>query len=187
ICFDEGLTLGEDEAFLFTCYMLAHRVILSSEQLYVYRMSDGSAWHKNNASDDVLPQKLDKHLALVASVLGDWQRRGLAGICDQELLDWLLDLLMLDVSRLGTEGQVAFYQRLWKVLEGYFGKDGGRTVASPAAGPCLRAIQRAVFGANVRGGVVPTPYLVAFYDSRRGISAVAERALARIQRKGSSR
>ena len=182
--FDEGLTLGEDEAFLFTCYRLAHRVILSSERLYVYRMSDASASHRDNASDEVLPQKLDKHLALVGSVLGDWRRRQLTGPCDQELLDWVLDLLMLDVSRLDTQGQVSFYERLWKVLESYFGKGGGREVASRPASPCLRAIQRAAFGATPRGGVVPTPLLVAFYVHRRGIYAVAERAIARLRGKG---
>lgn len=187
LTFDEALTLGEDEAFLMCAYRLAHRVILSSEQLYVYRMSETSASHRDNASDDVLSQKLDKHLDLVRSVFGAWRRRGFDGSCDQELLDWCLDLLMLDVSRLEPSAQVEFYGRLWQVLQLYFGSDGGRSLASTFAKPCLRAIQRAAYGAKVRGPVVPLPLLATFYLSRRGISAVTERAFARLRGMGAYR
>lgn len=182
--FDTTLSLGEDEAFLMVAYALAHRVICSSEQLYVYRMSDVSASHRDNASDDVLPAKLRKHLALVSSVLGEWKRRGLDPSCDADLLDWALDLLMLDVSRLPHEAQVDFYKELWATLVDYYGPDGGRSVAHQAADVCLRAIQRSAYGARVRGPVVPLPILVAFYVSSRGISAVGERVVARLRGRG---
>lgn len=182
--FDTNLSLGEDEAFLMVAYAVAHRVICSSEQLYRYRMSEVSASHRDNASDDVLPAKLRKHLAVVASVLGAWKERGLDRSCDADLLDWALDLLMLDVSRLAPEQQVAFYGELWDVLSAYFGPDGGRSVAGLAAEPCLRAIQRAAFGARLRGPVIAKPLLVSFYVHTRGVSAVGERALARLHGRG---
>lgn len=181
--FDEGLTLGEDEAFLMTSYRLVHRAILSSEQLYLYRMSEASASHKDNASIEVLPAKLEKHLALVKSVMGEWKSRGLDSSCDQALLDWCLDLLMLDVSRLEPERQVAFYTSLWDALVGYYGGDGGRSIASAVSDACLRSIQRAAFGAT-QGPVIPRHLLVAFYVSRRGLAAVAERAVAGLRGRG---
>lgn len=182
--FDEGLSLGEDEAFLMVAYRLAHRVILSSEQLYLYRMSDNSASHKDNASDDVLPAKLEKHLAMVSSVLGEWRRRGLDDSCDADALHWVLDLFLLDVSRLSPDAQIAFYQRLWELLTGYFGSDGGRRLARGVTDGCLRAIQRVAFGAHVRGAVIPKPLLVAFYLESRGMAAVGERALAKLHGRG---
>jgi len=184
LCFDPKLSLGEDEALLFVAYRLAHRVVLSSRQLYAYRMSEQSASHKDNASEEVLPAKLEKHLMLVASVMGEWKRRDFDRSCDDKLLDWCLDLLMLDVSRLEPDQQAAFYQRLWHLLTEYFGPDGGRTVASSAARPCLRAIQKAAFGAAIRGPVINRALLARFYISSRGISAVAERAAATLRGKG---
>ena len=91
---------------------------------------------------------------------------------------------MLDVSRLASEQQVAFYVELWDVLVAYFGPDGGRSVAGVTAEPCLRAIQRAAFGARLRGPVIAKPLPVAFYVHTRGVSAVGERALARLRGRG---
>ena len=182
--FDRGLTLGEDEAFLMTAYRLAHRAILSSERLYVYRMSADSASHRDNASDEVLPAKLQKHLALVQSVLWEWQARQLDDSCDQDLLDWLLDLLMLDVSRLEPEAQARFYASLWPVLTSYFGSDGGQAVAHATARRCLLAIREAAAGRNGGGPVVPKPLLVAFYLHSRGAGAVVERAIASLRGRG---
>lgn len=184
IVWDTALSLGEDEAFLMLAYRLAHRVICSSEQLYVYRMSMESASHKDNASTDVLPKKLDKHLALVASVMRQWQERGLDRSCDRELLDWTLDLLMLDVSRLEPQAQAAFYRKLRPVLIGYFGADFGLGIARAATASCLRSIIKAANGSPVYGPVVGKAALVRFYVATRGVSAVAERALAALHGRG---
>lgn len=183
--FDETLSLGEDEAFLMVAYGSAHRVITSSEQLYLYRMNADSASHKDNESK-ALSVKLDKHLRLVESVLTSWKQRGLDRSCDPDLLNWALDLLMLDVSRLRPTEQAAFYQRLWPVLTAYFGPDGGRDVAYRVTAPCVKAIQRAAFSTSkrFRVPVVSKALLITFYVTSRGFGAVAERALAALRGRG---
>lgn len=182
--FDERLTLGEDEAFLMVAYCLAHRVVLVSDQLYIYRMDPNSASHKDNASDEVLPEKLEKHLALVSSVMHQWRKHGLEGYCDSELIDWCLDLLMLDASRLDDKSQWLFYRRLWAQLSHHFGSDGGTSIASPAARPCLASILHAASSRTCRGPVIDKMHLVSFYVASRGAKAVAERAFAKLRGKG---
>lgn len=185
ILFDTGLTLGEDEAFLLVAYRLSRRTVLSSRPLYVYRMSESSASHRDNASDDVLPAKLAKHRAVIASVLGAWRGRGLDGSCDGGMLSWALDLLLLDVSRLRPAAQQEFWRGLWPVLVGYFGPDGGRSLARGGARACLGDIASSVeSGEEARASVVSGPHLVRFYLASRGVRAVAERALARLRGHG---
>ncbi len=183
--FDERLSLGEDEHFLMVAYALAHRAITTSEQLYVYRMSDESASHKDNASDEVLSQKVDKHLALVSSVFESWRGRDLDHGCDADLLLWALDLLLLDTGRLDLAEQKRVCRELWKTLVGYFGEDGGRSLLHGSAAHCLDAVAKAASSeGELRSPAVSKRLLVPFYISSRGLSAVGERAWAMLHGRG---
>ena len=181
LLFDERLTLGEDEAFLMIAYRLSSKTVLSSRRIYSYRMDDQSASHRDNRSDEVLPQKLEKHLMLVSAILGGWKSRELDGSCDVQIVIWALDLLMLDVSRLEADKQARYLERLLEILDGYF--DGEVPSLPRAAQRCLDDIRRLAEG-RVYGPVVPKTHLAVFYVSSRGIQSVAERALAGLRGRG---
>ena len=181
LSFDGRLSLGEDEAFLMTSYRLSSRTVLSSERIYSYRMDDQSASHRDNSSDEVLPVKLGKHLALVSGILADWKARGLDGTCDEQMVVWALDLLMLDVSRLDPLAQPYYYRRLLEVFDRYF--DGSLPSLAWPVRRCMVDIARSVSGAR-RGPVVSKMHLAAFYVSTRGIGSVVERAAAGLRGRG---
>ena len=181
LLFDAGLTLGEDEAFLMTAYRLSSKTVLSSERVYSYRMDAQSASHRDNSSDDVLPAKLEKHLALVSVILDDWKSRGFDGSCDVQITMWALDLLLLDVSRLESSCQAHYLTRLLEKLEDYF--DGTLPTLPRAARRCVADIRKASVGGN-RGPVVSKIHLAAFYISSRGVRSVVERAFAALKGRG---
>ena len=52
--YDEALTLGDDQYFLFYVYPRARRILLCSRQLYAYRMTDASMMHAASASGRAL-------------------------------------------------------------------------------------------------------------------------------------
>ena len=181
LSFDSRLSLGEDEALLMTAYRLSSKTVLSSEKIYSYRMDDQSASHRDNRSDDVLPEKLEKHLTLVSVVLEDWKSRGLDGSCDVQIVVWALDLLMLDVSRLEADRQAYYLKRLLVELDEYF---GGEMPSLPrAAQRCVSDIRKATDG-HMRGSVVSKFHLIAFYVATRGIRSVMERAFAKLRGRG---
>ncbi len=181
LSFDNRLTLGEDEALLMTAYRLSSKTVLSSRSVYSYRMDDQSVSHRDNRSDDVLPQKLEKHLMLVSSILDDWKSRELDSSCDVRIVLWALDLLMLDVSRIKPEDQGKYLVRLLGELDAYF--DGQLPELPRAAQRCVNDIRRASESKG-RGAVVSKAHLIAFYVFSRGIRSVAERALARLRGRG---
>lgn len=186
--FDEGLSLGEDEAFLLCAYRLSTRTLLSSARIYEYRMKPQSVSHTLNESDAGLPSKLGRHLDLVASVLGEWRLRGLDDSCDRQILVWALDLLMLDLSRLDVQAQLPYYARLMEILDAYFAD--GMPRMSPLTRGCVHDIRHALATADNkptrerRAPVVGKARLVAFYVRSRGLLPVAERALRTLRGRG---
>ena len=174
LSFDTRLSLGEDEAFLFTAYRLSGRTLLVPLQLYRYRMDTASVSHRENESVDVLPTKLNKHLNLVSCVLEDWRRRGLDDSCDAQILVWALDLLLLDIARLDGRNQHLYHARLWSILADYFGDEFPRVTR--AARACLNDMRIAAIGGTEGGNVVSRLHLIGFYLRSRGVGAVAERA-----------
>lgn len=181
LSFDARLSLGEDEALLMTAYRVSSKTVLSSERIYSYRMYGQSASHRDNSSDDVLPQKLEKHLMLVSVILDDWKTRELDGSCNVQITMWALDLLLLDVSRLEPSGQAHYLTRLIEELDDHF--DGQLPPLPRAARWCVKDIRKAVEG-GTRGPVVSKVHLAAFYVTSRGIRSVVERAIAGLKGRG---
>ncbi|WP_169726180.1 glycosyltransferase family 2 protein [Atopobium fossor] len=113
ICFHPELTLGEDQYFCFEVYPRSSKTVLMSEQLYLYRMNNQSMTHTIGSGVDARLVKLSKHLACEQAIIQDWTNACFMGICDEKILEWCLDLLLLDVSKLPAQNQVSFWEQ-WR-------------------------------------------------------------------------
>jgi glycosyltransferase involved in cell wall biosynthesis len=92
--FNTRLTLGEDSAFVFCIFPHAKRVAYCSDALYRYRVGrDGSAMGSVQAS---APDRLDKHLLMIDSVLAYWKDHGFLCGNESNLLQWASRLLAND-------------------------------------------------------------------------------------------
>ena len=113
--FNSELSLGEDHAFQFMAFPLAQVVSYSPDMLYHYRCErEGSAisiFCNNRLA------KLRKHLAVVAYVLGEWDRAGISRDHGHELLMWSASFLFDDFQFLLYSDRLAFAREYRKVLE----------------------------------------------------------------------
>lgn len=108
--FDEGVRFGEDQIFAFAVYPRASRVALSSEKLYEYRVvREGSLMAGMNA--DVEAKLLD-HVTIIDHILADWQRGGLLGMDDTNLVEFIMEYVM----REGIRQESGCYQRVAAAL-----------------------------------------------------------------------
>ena len=184
IGFEPGLALGEDQVFYFVAYPLAAKTVLMPDELYLYTMNERSKTHESQAGRERLLAKLDQHLHMVEAILREWMDRGLAGRWDAELVEWVLDLLMLDVSKLPLADQRRVYARLVTDLRHYLGREDVASCLSRAPSrTCARRIERAVADPAADGPVFSRLDLPRFYLMRRGLVRCLERVWMRVRRK----
>lgn len=165
--YDEALTLGDDQYFLFYVYPRARRILLCSRQLYAYRMTDASMMHAASASGASLAKKLSRHRDAVAAILSDWKSSGWQGVCAGRMLDWDVDLVLLDASALPEAEQTKFWSDYLGVLADYFGEERLRA-AGGAAGAVLRDVRGRLSGSRA-GACVRRGTVAAFYLRQRGL------------------
>lgn len=165
--YDEALTLGDDQYFLFYVYPRARRILLCSRQLYAYRMTDASMMHAASASGASLAKKLSRHRDAVAAILSDWKSSGWQDVCAGRMLDWNVDLVLLDASALPEAEQTKFWSDYLGVLADYFGEERLRG-AGGATGAVLRDVRGRLSGSRA-GACVRRGTVGAFYLRQRGL------------------
>lgn len=177
--FEPGIALGEDQVFYFATYPFSRKTILSSETLYIYRMNPESATHVSIRNHRALTKKLDQHLMVIEAILHLWDKRGMNEFCSKELLEWILDFLMLDISRLPPEDQRTMYARLMSSLDDFFPTHIKNHAKRIPTKWCLADIQNALETPDGRSKqpVVSNAHLNIYYLMRRGFIRCAERLL----------
>lgn len=183
IGFEPGLALGEDQVFYFVAYPLSAKTVLMPDKLYLYAMNEQSKTHESQAGREHLLAKLDQHLRMVEAILREWTDRDLAGRWDAELVEWILDLLMLDVSRLPPADQHRVYARLVADLRSYLGgQDVASCLARAPSRTCALRIERAAADSASDDPVLSRLDLTIFYLMRRGLVRCLERVWMRVRR-----
>lgn len=181
--FEPGIALGEDQVFYFATYPFSKKTVLLDEKLYIYRMNASSATHASTSGRELLLKKLDQHLMVEEAILRLWQQRDMRAFCAPELLEWCLDLLMLDVSKLPPRDQRDVYRRLMAALDGHFPAQTETYAKRLPTKRCLADIRAALEAAdahNVEAPVIRGTNLKLFYLMRRGFARCAERMLMRL-------
>lgn len=104
ISFDEALSIGEDQAFLFEALPRAKKTVFISDKLYDYRLPrEDSAMAKVGDSVELLETKI----ALARTVFESWERLGLRRRCACELLTWFVDLTVFEAMKLDDAAYAA--------------------------------------------------------------------------------
>ncbi len=89
--FWEGCNLGEDTAFPFEMFPLAHNITFTTERLYWYRcVRAGSLMAQNNAD---VTEKLLTHVRVVSHVGRVWQALGILGPARMRFAQWAVDFV----------------------------------------------------------------------------------------------
>ena len=130
-------------------------------------MTDASMMHAASASGASLAKKLSRHRDAVAAILSDWKSSGWQGVCAGRMLDWDVDLVLLDASALPEAEQTKFWSDYLGVLADYFGEERLRG-AGGATGAVLRDVRGRLSGSRA-GACVRRGTVAAFYLRQRGL------------------
>ena len=141
IQFQPGVKLGEDQIIYFLIYPTSKKTILSPEQLYIYNMNHESATHSNAANDKGALQRLDEHLLVIGTIMQEWSSRGFSSLCQSELLDWMLDFVMFDISNLPDYKKYQYYSNLISTFSNYFKKSPSEATNNRITKKCLVDIE----------------------------------------------
>lgn len=94
--FSSELALGEDEAFLFSIFPLAKRVVFTSEKYYHYLRN-----RPQSATDRIVmdfEKRAKSNLKMAEIVYDDWSKKGLMKKYEDEYLNRYVDLLFESVN-----------------------------------------------------------------------------------------
>ena len=172
IHFHPELTLGDDQYFCFAVYPRSTKTVLMSDQLYLYRMNDHSITHTIGSDVDARLNKLSKHLACEHAIIQDWTAAGFLGICDEKLIEWCLDLLLLDVSKLPVCAQTSFWSQ-WRaeVLDAFSLQD------LLSSHKLFHAAKACLVDIASDAGMVSKCHLTMFYLRKRGVVSSMKRVV----------
>lgn len=140
IGFEPTITLGEDQVIYFLLYPLANGVVLSPEQLYVYNMNNESATHSNATDTKGAIKKIEQHIRVVETILREWKTRRMECMCQEELLEWILDFVIFDINNLTAELRYSFFKRLLEQLNVYYETNLESITSSIPTKKCLKSI-----------------------------------------------
>ena len=172
--FPEGVRLGEDAAFLFTLYPVAHGIELIPDKLYRYRMVGGSLTH---ALDDpsALARKVAQHLGAFETIFAEWSRRGLESLCPAQMVTWCLDMTAFDLVRLPAKEGAAAVARLAQTLADVYGEAWAELPRQQAVRRTARRVaDAAAAGTGLTLGKID---IVRFFLATRGLRACVQRVL----------
>lgn len=172
--FPEGVRLGEDAAFLFTLYPVAHGIELIPDKLYRYRMVGGSLTH---ALDDpsVLARKVAQHLGAFEAIFAEWSRRGLESLCPAQMVTWCLDMTAFDLVRLPAKEGAAAVARLAQTLADVYGEAWAELPRQQAVRRTARRIADAAAAGT--GPTLGNIDIMRFFLATRGLRACVQRVL----------
>lgn len=164
IHWDEGLTLGDDQFFCFEIYPRSQRTVLMSQQLYCYRMHETSMTHTSVMQPQQLLEKLYKHLACEEAILKDWKQGQFLGLCDERLIEWCIELVLFDVSKLDQSTQQQFWNDWKQCVLSYIAVS--QLLHSPRLAPYAKSCLKDICS---RQAVVSKRHLSMFYLRQRGL------------------
>ena len=95
IAFNEQLRLGEDNAFQFTAFPAAQRIVFVPDRFYFYRNHAGSAVQAIGNTHD---RRVMEHLKIVEYVISVWTERHYLPGYEFDLLDWSVEFLNRDAQ-----------------------------------------------------------------------------------------
>ncbi len=180
IGFEPGVKLGEDQIFLFDVYPWSKKTVLLSKALYVYKMRDESATHTITATSDQIVEKLNQHFAVVKAIFKHWKNWDFqTNFCGEELLEWVMDFLTLDINKLSQDKQAVFYRRLLDLFDWYFEKPENFAARRPA-----KALLDNMRVAAAGKGSISKLNIVRYYYMRRGFRKCVERVLLKAKSAG---
>lgn len=141
LAYDERLSNGEDEVFLFSLYPRSRRTVLLSDKLVKYRIQrEGSLMDQYFQSD---ARQVDDHLLTVELIFDDWAKEGFIERWPQDIFDWSAEFLLLDLVSLPESHRASAASRLRALWEKTFGEEGmGRLAASSRFRVLARPIAR---------------------------------------------
>lgn len=173
--FDETVAFGEDQIFHFVSYPLASTTAFMSDKLYDYRVFREDSLMSTR--DQEVTLKLREHLEIVDRILADWQERGRLDRYANEMIEWVLEFVILDIFSQEEPERTQLLLRLDGILAERFsdidlqlGKDG------KAAASLLAVVRGAGAGRPARKAGKIAMY--RYYLERRGIRDCVSRALS---------
>ena len=96
IRFDEELSLGEDNLFLFELFPKVKQVVYIPDQLYNYRCErTGSLMDK---STQELEWRMAMHLSIIEKIIIDWDKKALLKEYSNELYSWIICFICNDLT-----------------------------------------------------------------------------------------
>lgn len=110
IRFNEGLKLGEDNAFQFCVFPHASVIAYCSDMFYFYRCErEGSAldlYHSDHY------KKITLHFELVEYIVDQWKQKGFLAREGQGLLEWMVDFFYDDLQYMDYNFRFEFSNKL---------------------------------------------------------------------------
>ncbi|MDR2491902.1 MAG: glycosyltransferase [Coriobacteriales bacterium] len=176
LAFDETVPFGEDQVMHFAAYPRAHKTVLLSERLYVYRQGRAGSLMEGRSHDAAA--KTNDHITIVAHVLEDWKTLGILGHHAPKMLVWALYFVCHDIMRLGPPEQGRLLRRLKQVLADSF--DGVSPLERPETSALTRRLCACVEATPATGPASRlSPLLVyGWYVEQRHMGTAFARMLA---------
>lgn len=172
IRWDEALTLGEDQFLLFAVYGRAHRVSLMDKPLYHYFMETDSLTHTAQVSTSEVMKKMRKHILCERAILADWRSAGLDVVYPAELMNFFLELMLFDASRLDSDSAQIIWAE-WKAqIEPLLAVTNLHKEMKGATRQCLA---EALACAEGKRSHVSRIALGRYYLAQRGFAAIVRR------------
>lgn len=115
IRFDERLDFGEDRAFYFALYSRAARTLLTTDELYVYRIDRADS--AMDSMRDSAFEKLSKHVDVLFAIFEDWESSGLADLYPAELVTFAMTFALYGSLKLPDRQYRSIAGRVRALLE----------------------------------------------------------------------
>lgn len=178
LAYDERLSNGEDEVFLFSLYPRSRRTVLLADKLVKYRIQrEGSLMDQYFQSDI---GQVDDHLFVVELIFDDWSKGGFIERWPQELFDWSAEFILLDLVKLPDPHRAVAAARLHDLWANAFGEESLRRLAASSRFHVL-ARPIAFDGAPPSGGrLAKIRYYLSRLTLARLIKVSRERLLGRV-------
>lgn len=178
IRFCEDIPFGEDQILYFHAYPQASTVSLMSGKLYRYRIiRKGSLM---NSARESLADRVGKHVAVAERILSIWTENGWFEKHGWRTLGWLIEFVLLDMSKLDERERVSLKNRYGASLRDAL--EGVDLEALPLGRMTRRMLERMLDEDDKLS--ISSFELGRFYIERRGIGACVKRGVEAVLEKG---
>ncbi|MCL1799622.1 MAG: glycosyltransferase family 2 protein [Eggerthellaceae bacterium] len=136
--YDEGLFLGEDQAFHFAIYPRARKTLLLSDKLYDYRVVREGSQMDRLARDP--EATLAQHVRIVRRILADWEAGGFLRRYPAEMVAWTVEYALVGIAKLPPAPRDRLLGELRQAWLGHFSEGELAALGLPwAAGKMVDA------------------------------------------------